>query len=291
MTNITKKEKVALVLEGGAMRGMYTAGVLDTLMKNNINIDGIIGVSAGALFGINYFSNQPGRVIRYTKKYSKDIRYISKLSLFLTGNIVNKNFAFYKVTKKLDPIDNQTFIKNNKDFYATVTNIETGKPEYLKITNPLEQLEYLRATSALPLASKIIKINGKKYLDGALADSIPIEKSKTLGYDKIIVVLTRPSDYRKPKVNDKELKLIKLKYHKYPNLIKNIETRHQNYNNTVENLIDLENKKEIFVIRPSKPIIIDLIERDNDKIEEIYNLGIDDATKKIDNLKKYLNQK
>ena len=291
MTNITKKEKVALVLEGGAKRGMYTAGVLDTLMKNNINIDGIIGVSAGALFGINYFSNQPGRVIRYTKKYSKDIRYISKLSLFLTGNIVNKNFAFYQVTKKLDPIDNQTFIKNNKDFYATVTNIETGKPEYIKITNPLEQLEYLRATSALPLASKIIKINGKKYLDGALADSIPIEKSKTLGYDKIIVVLTRPIDYRKSKVNDKELKLIKLKYHKYPNLIKNIETRHQNYNNTVENLIDLENKKEIFVIRPSKPIIIDLIERDNDKIEEIYNLGIDDATKKIDNLKKYLNQK
>lgn len=291
MTNITKKEKVALVLEGGAMRGMYTAGVLDTLMKNNINIDGIIGVSAGALFGINYFSNQSGRVIRYTKKYSKDIRYISKLSLFLTGNIVNKNFAFYKVTKKLDPIDNQTFIKNNKDFYATVTNIETGNPEYLKITDPLNQIEELRATSALPLASKIIKINGKKYLDGALADSIPVAKCQSLGYDKIIVVLTRPKNYQKPPTSDKELKLIKLKYRKYPNLIKNIEIRHKNYNETIKKIIDLENKKEIFVIRPSKPIIIDLIERDKDKIQEIYNLGINDATKNIDNLKKYLNLK
>lgn len=130
-----------LVLEGGAMRGMYTAGVLDVLLENSIKIDGIIGVSAGALFGVNYFSKQKGRVIRYSKRFCKDIRYMSKLSFLLTGNVVNKNFAFYKVTKKLDKFDNDTFIKNNKNYYATVTNVETGNPEYIKIDNPIKQLE------------------------------------------------------------------------------------------------------------------------------------------------------
>ena len=118
-----------MVLEGGAMRGMFTAGVLDVLMDNKINIDGIIGVSAGALFGANYFSNQKGRAIRYNKKYCGDKRYISINSLIKTGNIVNKKFTYYKMTKELDPFDNETFIKNDKEFYAVTTNIKTGKPK------------------------------------------------------------------------------------------------------------------------------------------------------------------
>jgi len=289
MTNTIKQKSVALVLEGGAMRGMYTAGVLDILMSNNIEIDGIIGVSAGALFGINYFTKQKGRVIRYSKKYCKNKRYMSKLSLLLTGNVVNKKFAFYKVTKKLDPLDNDVFIKNNKEFYATVTNIETGKPEYLKITNPINQLEELRASSALPLASKIIKINNKKYLDGGISDSIPITKCQNLGYDKIIIILTRPLEYRKTPSNNKKMKLVKMKYRKYPNLIETMEKRHQNYNETIEKIIDLENKKEVFVIRPSKEITINLIERDENKIQEVYELGIKDANNNLNKLKKYLN--
>lgn len=283
-------KKAGMVLEGGGLRGLYTIGVLDTLLENNISIDGIIGVSAGALFGVNYFSNQKGRAIRYSKKYCQDKRYMSKRSLILTGNIINKKFAFYKVTKELDPFDNETFIKNKKEYYATVTNIETGKPEYIKITNPIEQLEALRATSAIPLASKIVKISNKKYLDGGISDSIPIDKCKSFGYQKIIVILTQPYEYRKKPISEKQLKIVKLKYHKYPNLIKTMENRYKNYNNTIERIIDMENKKDIFVIRPSKKININLLERDVSKIDEIYKLGISDCKKIIKDLKVYLSK-
>jgi len=280
--------KVGLVLEGGAMRGMYTAGILDVFMENNIKIDGIIGVSAGALFGVNYFSKQKGRVIRYSKKYCRDYRYMSIPSLVLTGNVVNKNFAFYKVSTKLDVFDNEEFIKNNTGYHVVATNVETGKPEYLQITNCLEQLEELRASSAMPLASKIVEINDKKYLDGGISDSIPIDKCFKLGYDKIIVVLTRALDYRKKQLSKGVIKKLRRKFKKYPKLVDTMEDRYKNYNDTVEKIIDLENKKEIFVIRPSRKIDIRIIERNKDKLQEIYDLGVSDCKKRLIDLEKYL---
>lgn len=280
--------RVGMVLEGGAMRGLYTVGVLDVLLENNINVDGIVGTSAGALFGVNYFSNQKGRAIRYNKKYLNDKRFISKKSLLLTGNIINKDFAFYKVTKELDPLDNETFIKNNKEYYATATNVETGAAEYLKITDPINQLEELRATSAMPFASRMIEINGKKYLDGGISDSIPLMKCLELGFDKIIVVLTQPLDYRKKKNSEKKMRLVKLKYKKYPNLIKTMENRHNDYNEIIEKIIDMENKKEIFVIRPSQKLKINILEKNPEKLDEIYNIGINDCKKIINDLKEYL---
>lgn len=283
-------QKVGMVLEGGAMRGLFTAGVLDVFMENNIEVDGIIGVSAGSLFGVNYFSNQIGRSIRYNKKYLGNKRYISKTSLLLTGNIVNKDFTYYKITKELDPLDNETFINSKKDYYVTATNIETGKPEYLKITNPYEQLEEFRASSAMPFASKIIKINNKSYLDGGISDSIPIDKCLELGYEKIIVILTQPLGYLKPPLDKKTIKMINLKYHKYPNLISSMIDRHNKYNKTLEKIIDLENKKEIFVIRPSKKINIGINVTDKEKIQEVYDLGVNDCRNIIDNLKEYLSR-
>ena len=166
--------KVGLVLEGGAMRGMFTAGVLDVFMDEKINIDGIIGVSAGALFGPNYFSNQKGRVIRYSKRFANDKRYMSIFNLVFTGNAISKKFAYYKVTKELDPFDNEMFKKTNKPVWAVATNVETGNPEYLEIKDVLNDMEKLRATSAVPLSSRIIKIDNKKYLDGIMSDSIQI---------------------------------------------------------------------------------------------------------------------
>lgn len=280
--------KVGMVLEGGAMRGMYTAGVLDVMMDNNINVDGIIGVSAGALFGVNYFSKQRGRVIRYSKRFSKDLRYISILSKILTGNVVNKYFAYYKVPTKLDIFDEKEFIKNNKCYYATVTNVETGKPEYKKIDKCLDSLEILRASSALPMASKMIKLDNNKYLDGGISDPIPIMKCKKLGFDKIIVVLTQPYDYRKEPLNKKTINKLNKKFKDYPNLVKTMIKRHKNYNTTIEKIIELEKSKEIFVIRPSKKINIKLIERNKDKLQEVYDIGIKDANKVIKDLKKYL---
>lgn len=277
---------IGLVLEGGAMRGMYTAGVLDVFLENGIKVDGIVGVSAGVLFGVNYLSKQKGRAIRYNKKFAKDKRYMGISSLIKTGNIINKEFAYYEVPFKLDIFDQETFGKSNTEFYVTITNVETGKPEYIKIKNVFEQMEVLRATSAMPFVSKMIELDGKKYLDGGISDSIPINKCKELGYDKLIVILTRPIEYRKKKGNEK---LTKIKYGKYPNLVKTINNRYKNYNNSVEKIIDMENNKEIFVIRPSKKIDIKRIERDENKLQEMYDLGIEDSKNRIEDLKKYLN--
>ena len=281
--------KVGLVLEGGAMRGMYTAGVLDVFLDNDIHIDGIIGVSAGALFGVNYFSKQKGRVIRYSKRFCKDLRYISILSYILTGNVVNKNFAYYKVSNKLDKFDDETFKKSDGEFYTTVTNIETGQPEYIKLNSCYEQMEVLRATSAMPLVTKPVEVNNRKYLDGAVGDSIPILKLKELGYDKIIVVLTRPLSYRKEDLSIKTIKKINKRYKNYPNLIKAMINRPSKYNHILEEIIKMENNQEIFVIRPSDDINIKVIERNKNKLQEVYDLGINDAKKCINKLLKYLN--
>lgn len=280
--------KVGLVLEGGAMRGLFTAGVLDVLMEENILVDGIIGVSAGALFGLNYFSDQKGRALRYNKKYSKDLRFISIPSLLLTGNLINKRFAYYKVTKKLDPFDNETYLKSNKDFYAVVTNVKTGKPEYIKITDVYQDLEVIRATSAMPLASRMIKINNELYLDGGISDSIPLNKMQEMNYDKIVVVLTQPIDYRKEKLSPKKERMIKRKFKKYPLLIDAMINRHKKYNATIEKIIDLEKRKEVFVIRPSKKLEINIFKRNQEKMQDIYDIGVNDTKQIINKLKRYL---
>jgi len=217
--------------------------------------------------------------------FAKDKRYMGISSLIKTGNIINKDFAYYNVPFNLDIFDQETYGKSNTDFYATITNVETGKPEYVKIKNVFEQMEVLRATSAMPFVSKIVEIEGKKYLDGGLADSIPIEKCKELGYEKIIVILTRPKEYRKKKTNER---LTKVMYSKYPKLVQTINNWYKKYNDTVEKIIDMENKKEIFVIRPSRLIKLKRIERDENKLQEMYDLGIEDCKNKIENLKEYL---
>ena len=279
--------KIGLVLEGGAMRGMYTAGVLDTFLDADVKIDGIIGVSAGVLFGVNYLSKQKGRVIRYNKRFINDKRYMGFWSLITTGNIINKEFSFYEVPQKLDVFDNETFKKSETEFYATITNMETGKAEYIKLEDLFAQMEVLRATSAMPYVSKIVELDSGKYLDGGISDSIPVEKCKELGYDKIIVVLTRPLDYRKKK--PKEF-LAKTFYRKYPNFAKTLNNRYKMYNETVEKIIDMENKKEIFVIRPSRLVNVKRIEKNPEKLQEMYDLGIQDSKNILEKLIEYIKE-
>ena len=281
------KVKTALLLEGGAMRGIYTAGVLDVLMDNKIKVDAIIGVSAGALFGINYISNQRGRAIRYNKNYIKNKEYMGLYSLLTTGNIMNKEFCFNKLIYELDKFDFETFKKSNTDFYVTVTNVDTGKAEYIKIKDIEKELEYLRASGSMPLVSEIVQINNKKYLDGGIADSIPVNKAIDLGFDRIIVVLTRHIEYRKKKIS---LLLYKIMYSKYPEFINTVGNRYINYNNTVEQIIREEENKNIFVIRPSKNPNIKRLEKDIHKVEETYNLGVKDAKNKLEDLINYINK-
>ena len=280
--------KVGLVLEGGGMRALFTAGVLDALLDiKELDIDGIVGVSAGALFGVNYVSGQKERAIRYNKKYARDKRYMGFYSWITTGNAVNEEFAFYEIPFKLDVFDQEKFKQSKIDFYVVMTNVESGKPEYVLIKDVFKQMEYLRATSALPFASKIIEINEKKYLDGGISDSIPIDYCEGLGYDKIILVLTRPKNTHK---EDKLNFLYKLVYRKYPNLLERLINMGKDYEVVLKKIEDLENKKKIFVIRPPKVLKIGRLEKNEDKIQNVYDIGLNTGIKEKENLLKYLNK-
>lgn len=278
--------KVGLVLEGGAMRGMFTAGVLDVFLEEQIAVDGIVGVSAGALFGANFPSKQRGRALRYNLRFLNDKRYIGWHSLLTTGNIVNKAFAFYEVPFKHDLFDNETFKRSPIDFYVTLTNVETGLAEYHLITDVFAQMETLRATSAMPFVSQIVEINGQKYLDGAIADSIPVTQCQNMGYDKIIVVLTRTLEYRKkpaPAI------FSQLAYYRYPKFAKAIQQRAAHYNAAVEQIMQLEQAGKLFVIRPSEDLAVKRIEKDSRKIQAMYDLGVRNAREEIARLRQYLN--
>ena len=272
-----------LVLEGGALRGIYTAGVLDVFLENDIQIDAIVGVSAGALFGINYVSKQKGRCLRYNLANAKNKHYMGFYSWLTTGNIMNKEFCFNKLVYETDPFDFETFKESKTKFYAVVTNVETGKPEYIQVKDLEKDMEILRASGSMPIVSKIVKVNGKKYLDGGVSDSVPYLWALKQGYDKIIVVETRPKEYRK---EEKKNVFFNLLYRKYPAFIKTIQNRPKVYNEVKERIQKDENKS-VFVIRPSKTVNIKRIEHDRNKIQEMYNLGVEDAKNSLKRLKEY----
>ena len=259
--------KTGLVLEGGAMRGMFTAGVLDSWMDEQISFDGIVGVSAGALFGINAPAGQKGRAIRYNLKYIRDKRYMGLRSLLTTGNLINADFAFYEVSSKLDVFDEAAFQRSGVDFYAAVTDLHTGAPEYIRITEPFRQMEVLRATSAMPYVSRPVELDGRFYLDGGVSDSIPVHFCKSLGYDKTVLVLTRPLEYRKERP---------------------AAWRWEVYNRQVEEIIGMEQRGELFVVRPNGPLPIRRVEKDPAKLQAVYDLGAEAGRASLSGLKEYL---
>ncbi len=280
-------KKNGLVLEGGGMRALFTAGVLDAFLEKSLCIDTMVSVSAGALFGVNYVSQQKGRAVRYNIKFAGDKRYMSLRNWFKTGNVLDKKFAYYDLPMKLDVFDEKKFSESNINFYIVLTNIETGKAEYILIKDVFDQMEYLRATSALPFASKIIKIDGKKYLDGGITDPVPIDYCKKMGCDKLIVVLTRPKGkYKEDKLNW----LFKIVYKKYPKLVERLVNMENDYKKTLKKIIELEDKGEIFVIRPDEVLDIGRLETNKEKIKEIYNKGLEKGRKEIEKLEKYLNK-
>lgn len=278
--------KTCLVLEGGAMRGMYTAGVLDTLMQNNIKFDAIIGVSAGALFGINYKSNQKGRAYRYNMRYINDKEYIGLYSYLTTGNIMNKSFCFDKLVNELDKFDYQAFKNNKTKFYVVVTNLLTGTPEYQELTDLKDQnqMEYLRASGSMQYVSKPVKINNNYYLDGATGDSIPIKYMEKLGFNKIIVVGTRPEGYQKQYKPQPS----KIFYKKYPKFIKALSNRPSMYNETIKYIEKKAKNHEIIFIRPSQDLKVKRIEKNKKKLSSLYTLGQNNTKEIISTINKYL---
>lgn len=267
------------------MRGIYTAGVLDVLMENGITVDGVIGVSAGAIHGCSYVSGQHGRSIRYYRKYMNDYRFMSFRSLLLTGNLVGTDFCYHEIPEKLDAFDFDSFEKSRTDFYVTCTNVETGKAEYIHMEN-MKEIDYMRASASMPLVSEIVEVHGKKYLDGGVADSIPVDAFRSMGYGKSVVVLTRQASYRKSPEN---MRLIRAVYRKYPAFVKAMENRSAQYNRTVERIRELERRGEIVVIRPTKDPGIGRMEKNPQKVQAVYDLGRSDAQKKLLQVKRFLN--
>jgi len=280
---LINRDKAALVLEGGALRGLYTAGVLDVFMENDIKIDTIFAVSAGALFGINYKSNQIGRALRYNLKYAHDKRYMGLYSLFTTGDIMNREFCFKKLVYDLDPLDFETYNKSNIEFYAVVTNLETGNPEYIEIKDAKKDMEYLRASGSMPFVSNPVEINGNKYLDGAVSDPIPLKKALEMGYEKIIVVQTRPADY----IKTKSWLPFGLVYTKYPEFVKTARNIYIKYNETLNLISEYEKDGKILVLRPSEKIKMRRVEKNLNKLQAIYDVGVKDCNENLRKIKDY----
>lgn len=268
------------------MRGIYTAGVLDVFMEDGIEADAVAGVSAGAIHGATYVARQPGRNFRYQKKYCRDWRFMSFRSWLLTGDIVGYRFCYHTIPFQLDPFDFEAFAKNATEFYAGATNLETGKLELLNGRKPEELLENIHASASLPVVSRIVTIGGRKYLDGGIGNSVPWEMVRSMGYEKLVVVLTRPKGYRKEP--DKTLPIVRMKYRKYPKFVEACEKRHLVYNETLRKLEEAETKGEIVLIRPSEQIPIKRIEKDRKVIEAQYMLGRKDAMQRRNDVREYL---
>ena len=261
-----------LVMEGGAMRGMFTAGVLDVLMENGITFDGAIGVSAGATFGCNIKSLQIGRTIRYNLKYCRDWRYASVRSLLLTGDLYGVEFDYHRIPSELDPFDSETFIKNPMEFYCVCTDAETGEAVYHRCETGLgEDLEWIRGSASMPGVSKPVMIRGRAYLDGGISDSIPLEGFEKLGYEKNVVILTQPDEYRKKSSSLGGLMDMLLK--KYPATAKRLRERPEIYNRQKAYVMKRAQEGAAFLIRPKAPLGIPHVCHDAQKIREVYDLG------------------
>ena len=264
--------KRGLVLEGGAMRGLWTAGVTDVMMEHGIEPDGLIGVSAGAAFGCNYKSRQIGRAIRYNTRFANDSRYSGLRSLLKSGDYFNAEFGYHIVPYEYDLFDTQTFEQNSMKFTIVCTDVLTGQAVYHDINHvDYDELEWLRASASMPLASKVVKVQGHQLLDGGVADSIPLAYFESLGYDRNVVILTQPKGFVKEP--NKLMPIMRIALHKYPHMLKAMDERHIMYNQELAYVAKAEEEGRCLVIRPDEKIPIGHISHDPDKMRHVYEIG------------------
>lgn len=279
--------QTGLVLEGGAMRGMFTAGVMDVMMENGIRFDGGIGVSAGAAFGVNYKSGQIGRVLRYNIRFCRDKRYCGIGSYLKTGNLYNTDFCYGDVPLHLDPFDFKGYSENPMRFYIVCTDVDTGEAVYHEYTGYDDHgFDWIRASASLPLAARIVTIDGKKLLDGGLSDSIPLQYFESIGYTRNVVILTQPNGYHKKK--NKLLPFIRCRYFRYPHLIDVLEKRHDMYNAELEYVAAREREGNAYVIRPADALPIGRVEKDPEKLRMVYTLGRKAALDAMSGLQEFI---
>lgn len=281
--------KTGLVLEGGAMRGLFTAGVLDVFMEDGIKFDMGVGVSAGAVFGCNYKSQQIGRSIRYNKNFCQDKRYGSFVSYIKTGDIYDEQFAYHEIPLVLDPFDSATFSANPMQFYVVCTNAKNGLPVYhLCKEGKEEDIEWMRASASMPMVSKIVSIGGMELSDGGTADSIPIRFMQKKGAEKNVVILTQPLDFVKGK--NRLLPLLKVALRKHPALYHALENRHIRYNETLDYIKKEEAAGNIYVIRPPHALNVRANESNPDELERVYQIGRAEGMRILDEVKAYLEE-
>ena len=282
--------KTGLILEGGAMRGLFTAGVLDVLMENKITFDGVIGVSAGAAFGCNFKSGQIGRTVRYNVRFCRDKRYCGLGSLLKTGDIFNTDFCYGEVPLKLDPFDFEVFEKDPTDFYVVCTDVETGEALCHRYTGRDDHgFDWIRASASMPLVSRMVEIEGRKLLDGGIADSIPAACFESLGYTRNVVILTQPEGYRKKK--NHALPLVRRKCRAYPKLVEAMERRHLVYNAELDYVAQAKAEGRMFVIQPEAALAVRRIEKNPEKLRAAYEEGRKTAIRQREALSEFLGQK
>ena len=279
-------KNTGLVLEGGAMRGLFTAGVIDVLMENGVEFPAFVGVSAGAAFGCNYKSRQIGRALRYNKRFCRDPRYCSFRSLFKTGDVFGAQFCYHEVPNTLDTFDVKAFDENPMAFYLVASDVETGTPFYKKIDHADDTAyEWIRASASMPIVSRVVELDGKKFLDGGVTDSIPLAFMERQ-YDRNVVVLTRPRDYQKQPAS--KLWLYRLTLRKYPNMLRAVRERHLMYNEQRAHVFAQEKAGKAFVICPDKPLEVGRMEHDPEQLQKAYDTGRQTALRQLEALKRFM---
>ena len=278
--------KKGLVLEGGAMRGLFTAGITDVMMEAGIEPDGLIGVSAGAAFGCNYKSRQPGRAICYNTRFAKDPRYSGLRSLLTSGDYFNAEFGYHTVPKQYDIFDDEAFEQNPMKFFVVCTDVETGKAVYQPLNKAdYDTYEWIRASASMPLASKVVEVGGFKLLDGGVSDSIPLAYFESIGYDRNIVILTQPDGYQK--AHNRLMPLMRFALRKYPKMIEAMDRRHLMYNAELAYVRQAEQEGRCLVIRPEGKIPIGHVSHDPDEMRRVYDMGRVMGKKHLNDIKAF----
>ncbi|MCI5596350.1 MAG: patatin family protein [Lachnospiraceae bacterium] len=275
-----------LVLEGGGMRGIYTVGILDYFMEKDLYFKNTYGVSAGSCHACSYLAKQKMRAYRISLNYLNDKHYCSLYSLLTTGDLFGADMCYRQIPDELDPFDYEEYEKKQGTFYSVVTNCKTGKAEYLPIENMKKDIEIVRASASLPGVSRMVEVQGEKYLDGGLSDSIPVKQARKDGNEKVVVVLTRDPSYRKEP--NSLMPFFKIKYRNYPKLIHAMEQRHIIYNKTLDYIARGEESGKFFVLRPQEPVSIGRIEKDRTKLIALYHQGYEDAKNLFESMMDFL---
>jgi len=279
--------KKGLVLEGGAMRGLFSAGIMDVMLENNITFDGVIGVSAGAAFGCNYKSRQIGRAIRYNKRFARDKRYCSMQSFLRTGDLFGAEYAYHVVPNEYDIFDNETFEQNPTEFWVVCTDVETGEPVYKRCDQGGDvTFDWVRASASMPVVSRVVELEGYKLLDGGMSDSIPLKAFQRRGFERNLVIMTQPRGYvKKP---SRLLPVIRLSLRKYPRVVETMQMRHLMYNDQLAYVEQEVRRGNTMAIYPDAALPIGHISHDPEEMQRVYDIGRETGLRKLDDIKSFL---